>query len=99
MKKLFAIIVVVAIAVLFYTEKTGKTNLQGMFSQYVLGIDQSESQEGDDDTKYQLAKPENKPKWDAGKEAIKDADSYHKEAKDFANKTNNAVNAINEADK
>lgn len=96
MKKVIVILVVVAIAALFYTEKTGKTNLQAVFSQYVLGVDPNESTEKND-TKYELDKPEEKQQWDAGKEAMKDAASYHREAKDFANKTSNTVNAINDA--
>ncbi len=98
MKKFFTILIVIAIAVLFYTEKTGKTNLQAVFSQYVLGIDPEEQAE-DNGPKYQLEKKDEPVKWDPGNEAMKDAASYHKEAKDFANKTNNTVNAINESAK
>ncbi|GEM_PF-3096561 len=94
--RLFAIAIVICIGVLFYTEKTGKTNLQAVFSQYVLGIDPSES-EGEE--QYTLAKKDEPRKWDPGEQAMKDADSYHKEAKEFANKTSNTVNAINDAAK
>ena len=99
MKKLLAIIVVIAIAALFYCEKTGKTNLQAVFSQYVLGIDPEEQAQEENGPEYQLEKKDAPVKWDAGNEAMKDAASYHKEAKDFANKTNNTVNAINDAAK
>lgn len=98
MKKFFTILIVIAIATLFYTEKTGKTNLQGMFSQYVLGIDPEEGSE-DGSSKYQLTKPAEQKKWDAADEAIKDAGEYHREAKNFARKTNDAVNQINDAAK
>lgn len=96
MKKLILAIIIVAIGVVFYTEKTGKTHFQAMFSEYVLGIDPEEADE-EGGAKYTLAEKKNQPAWDPGKEAIKDANSYHKEAKEFANKTNNTVNAINDA--
>ena len=97
MKKLFVIVVIIAITAVFYTEKTGITNFRAMFAEKVLGIDpEEEENKTEDGYEYTLDKPKTEEKWDPAKAAIRDADSYHKEAKDFAAKTNNAVEIINE---
>ena len=96
MKKFFTFLIIAAIIGVFYTEKTGKTNFRAMFQERVLGITE-EDEAADDEPKYKLTDSKPQQKWDPAKEAIKDADSYHKEAKDFAGKTSNTIKIINES--
>ena len=93
LKKLFTFLVISVVIGVFYTELTGKTNFRGMFSERVLGITQE--QEEDEGQHYSLEKKNNNT-WDPGKAAVKDADSYHKEAKEFSNKTINTINSFEE---
>ncbi|MBR6401351.1 MAG: hypothetical protein IKS17_09095 [Firmicutes bacterium] len=97
MKKFFLFLVIAAIVTVFYTEQTGKTNFRQMFSEKVLGLTEEE-ETTEEEYQYTLEKHDTSD-WDPGKEAIKDADSYHKEAKTFANQAKNTVDVINDAAK
>ena len=95
LKKLFTFLIISVIVGIFYTELTGRTNFRGMFTERVLGITQEqENEENGEEYKYKLQEKPKDSKWDPGNAAIKDADSYHKEAKNFANQTKNTINSF-----
>ena len=95
LKKLFTFLVISVIVGVFYTELTGRTNFRGMFTERVLGITQEQDTDKDgEEYKYKLQEKPKESNWDPAEAAIKDADSYHKEAKNFASQTKNTINSF-----
>ena len=90
LRKLILALIVVGIGVVFYTEKTGKTDFSSQIYTFVIGEEPPKEEE----THYTLATKEKK--LSDAEQAEKDASEYHKEAKKFAKDTNKAVNDVNE---